>query len=234
MSEPAHGSTPVVPAPDRAAGITGVILCGGLGRRMADADKGLVRLAGRTLVEHVIARLAPQVDTLLLNANRNVERYAAFGYPVVPDTIDGFVGPLAGLHAALGCTTHDRVVMVPCDSPYLPLDLVARLAAPLDADPAVDVAIARLGDQSQPVFCLARTRVRGDVAACLASGERRVRRWAARLTTVEVPFDDQPRAFDNFNTPDAIAAAESAGESAGQSPAESAHGSAAGSSRDPR
>ena len=115
--------------------ITGVVFAGGQGRRMGGVDKGLVELDGRALVAHVIERLAPQVGELVINANQNRDRYAAFGYPVVADVIPDFAGPLAGLHAAMAAATTPYVVTSPCDSPFLPADLVARLALALAATP---------------------------------------------------------------------------------------------------
>ena len=111
--------------------ITGVMLAGGQGRRMGSVDKGLVTLRGRPMAAWVLERLRPQVDELIINANQNNERYAEFGYPVFPDEIDGFAGPLAGLHAALSHASHPLVATAPCDSPFVPDDLVARLRAAL-------------------------------------------------------------------------------------------------------
>ena len=113
--------------------ITGVILAGGLGRRMGGIDKGLQALRGRPMVAWVVERLAPQVDELLINANQNGERYAAFGHRVVPDRIPDFAGPLAGLHAALSAAAHPLVATAPCDSPFLPEDLISRLFLALTA-----------------------------------------------------------------------------------------------------
>ena len=105
--------------------VTGVILAGGMGRRMGGADKGLVELNGRPMVSQVIARLGPQVAELLINANRNAEQYASFGYRVIADVVGGFAGPLAGLERGLSEARHDLVVTAPCDSPFLPHDLVS-------------------------------------------------------------------------------------------------------------
>ena len=135
--------------------ITGIVLAGGLGRRMGGVDKGLQLLHGRPMAAWVAERLGPQVCELLINANQNAEHYAAFGYRVVPDQITGFAGPLAGLHAALSAATHPWVVTAPCDSPFLPADLVARLSTPLLTDNA-DLAVARTFDQAHPVFCLCK------------------------------------------------------------------------------
>ncbi|MCU0869388.1 MAG: molybdenum cofactor guanylyltransferase [Burkholderiales bacterium] len=189
-------------------GITGVVLCGGLGRRMGGVDKGLVTLDGQALVEHVIARFAPQVDTLLLNANRHAERYATFGWPVVADALDGYLGPLAGLHAAMGHATTPLIASAPCDTPFLPHDLVSRLRAPLDADPSVEIAVARALGRVHPICSVARRTLRDSIDAALAAGERRVVAWQAARRTVHVDFDDMPTAFENLNTPGDVTTAE--------------------------
>lgn len=179
--------------------ITGVILAGGLGRRMGGLDKGLQELGGRPLVARVIERFAPQVDELLINVNQHGERYAAYGHRLVADQIPGFAGPLAGLHAALAAATHPLVATVPCDSPFLPADLVARLASALTAR-AADLAVARTVTHVQPVFCLCRRALLPSLSEYLDQGGRKVDRWQASLKVVEVAFDDQPEAFANLNT----------------------------------
>lgn len=184
--------------------ITGVVLAGGLGRRMGGVDKGLQPLADKPMVQWAIERFAPQVDELLINANQNAERYAGFGYPVVPDRIPDFAGPLAGLHAALSRATHPLVATVPCDSPFLARDLIARLRAALDAAGA-DLAVARTFDQPHPVFCLCRRELLPHLTAFLESGGRKVDRWYATLHVVEVAFDDEADAFSNINTRDELA-----------------------------
>ncbi|PKO86895.1 MAG: molybdenum cofactor guanylyltransferase MobA [Betaproteobacteria bacterium HGW-Betaproteobacteria-12] len=184
--------------------ITGVILAGGLGRRMGGIDKGLQELRGQPMVHWVVERLAPQVDELLINANQNGERYAAFGHRVVPDQIPDFAGPLAGLHAALAAATHPLVATAPCDSPFLPADLIARLHAALVAAKA-DLAVARTFDQAHPVFCLCRREVLPHLTEFLQSGGRKVDRWYSTLNIVEVPFDDEAEAFENINTREELA-----------------------------
>ncbi|MFZ1901184.1 MAG: molybdenum cofactor guanylyltransferase MobA [Azonexus sp.] len=179
--------------------ITGVILAGGLGRRMGGVDKGLQLLNGRPLVSHVIERLAPQVDELLINANENGERYAAFGHRVVPDQIPDFAGPLAGVHAALSAAAYPLVATAPCDSPFLPADLVFRLFSALTATNA-NLAVARTFDQPHPVFCLCRRAVLPHLSEFLAGGGRKFESWYATLNIVEVPFDDEADAFENINT----------------------------------
>ena len=179
--------------------ITGVVLAGGLGRRMGGTDKGLQELRGQPMVHWVIERLAPQVDELLINANQNSERYAAFGHRVVPDQIPGFAGPLAGLHAALATATHPLVATAPCDSPFLPADLISRLFSALTAANA-DLAVAKTFDQAHPVFCLCQRSVLPHLTEFLESGGRKVDRWYSTLNIVEVAFDDEADAFENINT----------------------------------
>jgi molybdenum cofactor guanylyltransferase len=179
--------------------ITGVILAGGQGRRMGGVDKGLEPLRGRPMVAWVIERFAPQVDDVLVNANQNLEAYARLGYRVIPDEISGFAGPLAGLHRGLSEADHELIATAPCDSPFLPLDLVARLHGALDRHGA-ELAVAKTGDQPHPVFCLCRKRVLPGLTEFLAGGGRKIDAWYARLKTVEVLFDDQPDAFSNVNT----------------------------------
>ena len=178
-------------------GVSGIVLAGGLGRRMGGVDKGLQLLRERPMIAHVLARLAPQVDDIVINANQNLERYAAFGHRVVPDEIGGFAGPLAGLHAGLGAVTHPIAVTVPCDSPFLPEDLVARLHAELGGN---DLAVAKTGEQPHPVFALVRRSVAQNLQAFLAGGGRKIDAWYASLKVVEVNFDDEADAFRNINT----------------------------------
>lgn len=182
-----------------AGGITGVVLAGGLGRRMGGIDKGLQLFRGRPMVSWVLERLAPQVGAVLINANQNLDRYEQFGYPVVPDVLGGFAGPLAGLHAALQRAATPLVMTVPCDSPMLPLDLAVRLKAALDRMQA-DLAVAKTYDRTHPVFALVRAGVRDHLDGFLTAGGRKIDAWFADLPTVEVPFDDEARAFANINT----------------------------------
>ncbi|HYC48882.1 MAG TPA: molybdenum cofactor guanylyltransferase MobA [Burkholderiales bacterium] len=179
--------------------VTGVILAGGLGRRMGGVDKGLQPLRGRPMVQWVIERFAPQVDELLVNANQNLDAYAARGHRVIPDVIGGFAGPLAGVHRGLTEAAHELVATVPCDSPFLPTDLVVRLRGALESQHA-ELAVARTGGQSHPVFCLCRKSVLASLTAFLESGGRKIDAWYSALNVVEVLFDDQPDAFSNINT----------------------------------
>ncbi|HRO35901.1 molybdenum cofactor guanylyltransferase MobA [Thauera sp.] len=186
--------------------ITGVLLAGGQGSRMGGVDKGLVELAGQPMAAHALARLAPQVDELIINANQNLAAWEAFGHPVFGDDIGAFAGPLAGLHAALVRARHPLVVTAPCDSPFLPADLVERLAAALHANDA-QLAVAKTFDQPHPVFCLCRRDLAAHLGAFLASGGRKIDRWYGSLNVVEVGFDDEEAAFRNINTRDELAEA---------------------------
>lgn len=177
--------------------ITGIVLAGGQGRRMGGVDKGLQTMRGKPLAQWAIERFAPQVDELLVNANQNAEAYARFGHRVVPDELGGFAGPLAGLHAGLKAASGELVATVPCDSPFLPADLVARLRRALGGN---DLAVARTGTQAHPVFALARRSVLPHLEAYLARGGRKIDDWYATLKVIEVAFDDEPEAFRNLNT----------------------------------
>jgi len=189
-----------------AIGVTGVVLAGGQGRRMGSVDKGLVALDGRPMVAHVLERFAPQVDEVLINANRHVDDYAAFGHHVIADAIGGFAGPLAGLHVALTHAKHALIATVPCDSPFLPGDLVFRLRSALDAAGA-QLAVARTFDQPHPVFALVRRDVLAHLTHFLESGGRKIDAWYETLAAVEVAFDDEADAFRNINTAEELSAA---------------------------
>jgi molybdopterin-guanine dinucleotide biosynthesis protein A len=177
------------------AKITGVILAGGQGRRMGGVDKGLKLLRGRPMVAWVIERFVRQVDEILVNANQNIDTYAALGYRVIPDAIAGFAGPLAGLHQGLREARHELIATAPCDSPFLPSDLVRRLCGAI-ANTGSDVAVAK----THPVFCLCRKSVLPGLGDFLAGGGRKIDAWYASLKVVEVSFDDNPGAFSNVNT----------------------------------
>jgi len=185
---------PTLPIQD----ITGLILAGGRGRRMGGADKGWVLVHGRPMIEHVVARLHPQVGALLINANRNIERYQALGYPVVADEIEGFLGPLAGALSGLRAARTPYLITVPCDSPLIPMDLVSRMAAALVRERA-DLAVAHDGERSHPVFLLLRTALADDIAAFLATGDRKIDRWFAHHRVAWADFRDTPEAFINVN-----------------------------------
>jgi molybdenum cofactor guanylyltransferase len=190
--------------------VTGVILAGGQGSRMGGVDKGLQPFRGKPMVAHAVDRLAPQVDELLINANRNAAAYAEFGHRVIADEIEGFAGPLAGFERGLAHASGKLVVTVPCDSPFLPLDLVARLRAALEGVGA-QLAVAKTGAQAHPVFSLMRRDVHASLRQFLSSGQRKIDRWYAALAVVEVCFDDEPDAFLNINTREELSSLEPRG-----------------------
>jgi molybdopterin-guanine dinucleotide biosynthesis protein A len=190
----------MIPAHD----ITGLILAGGNGSRMNHADKGLMPFQGMTMVEHVMQRLSPQVGRLMISANRNQEIYQAFGVPVHSDETRGFAGPLAGIQAGLMHCGTLYMATAPCDSPFLPPDLVARLANALIAEGA-DAAVAQtMGDgkqRMQPVFCMLKTSLLPSLTRFLQDGRRKAEAWHATLSIARVDFSDTD-AFRNINTPE--------------------------------
>ncbi|NOS98007.1 MAG: molybdenum cofactor guanylyltransferase [Methylotenera sp.] len=179
--------------------VSAIILSGGRATRMNGADKGLVLLQQQPLIQHVITRLKPQVDDILINANREISQYEAFGLQVLQDEDDDFLGPLAGFQLGLRHAKHEYLLTVPCDSPLLPLDLAQRLMAGLLAARA-DIAVASSDDNAHPVFCLMKKSVLLSLNAYLEAGERRVSAWQKRLNYVEVDFSDCSEAFTNLNT----------------------------------
>ena len=187
--------------------ITAIVLAGGRASRMGGMDKGLVELAGRPMIAHVLARLAPQVTHVLINANRNLERYAAFGWPVVPDEETGFLGPLAGLAVGLGAARTPLVLTAPCDCPLLAPDLASRLHSALENE-AADIAVPFDGERLQPVFALVRCELAQSLADYLAGGDRKIDRWFGRHRLARVDFSDRPENFVNVNDPEERAALE--------------------------
>ena len=188
--------------------IVGVLLAGGLARRMGGGDKPLRLLAGRPLLDHVIERLRPQVTGLVLNANGDPARFASYGLPVVADGVPDFAGPLAGILAGLDWTAEHRpdcsmIVSVATDAPFLPADLVARLEQARTAEGA-DLACAASGGQVHPVIGLWPVRLRDELRhAVLGENIRKVDVWTARYKLAVVPFSDRPvDPFFNANRPD--------------------------------
>lgn len=191
-------TTALIPLQD----ITGLILAGGRGTRMGTVDKGLQLFRGRPMVLTIMQRLAPQVGTLLINANQNIERYSEFGVQVWPDAITGFAGPLAGLHSGLLHCASKYLVTAPCDSPFLPDDLVPQLSVALieaDADLAVAMTGSLENRQPHPVFCLLKATLLPHLAHYLEQGGRKMESWYQTLHFIEVPFADES-AFANINT----------------------------------
>lgn len=203
-------------------GVLGVLLAGGLARRMGGGDKCLIPLKGRPLLSHVIERANPQSDHLIINAAGDPARFSAFDLPVVPDPVEGFAGPLAGILAGLEwAQTHHSgcqwVVSIATDTPFFPADLVTRLKQAVARDDA-DIGCAASGGRTHPVFGLWPMSLAGELRHALVDEDiRKVDRWTARYRVAEARFSDTPYdPFFNANTPEDIARAEAilAGEPA--------------------
>jgi len=194
--------------------IVGVLLAGGLARRMGGGDKSLRRLGDRTILERIVETLRPQVGPLVLNANGDPSRWAGFGLPVAADVVEGYAGPLAGVLTGLEWARDHApgarwVASVATDAPFLPGDLVARLAGALEREGA-DLACARSGGQIHPVFALWPVRLAGDLRRALLEEDlRKVGAWAARHRTAVVDFPVEPvDPFFNANRPEELQEAE--------------------------
>ncbi len=175
--------------------ISCIVLAGGQGRRMGGTDKGLTTYMGKQLVEHVIAKLAPQVDDIVINANRNIAQYQALGFQVVVDEIGGFAGPLAGIASAVPACRHDWIIVVPCDMPFLPDDLVSTLAAYTDKSKAIAVGTAQ---QLQLVLLLHRS-LNNSIRSFLSSGQHTVMRWIDSIDHLRITIDNE-NYLRNINT----------------------------------
>ncbi|MDO9050835.1 MAG: molybdenum cofactor guanylyltransferase MobA [Methylotenera sp.] len=179
--------------------ISAIILAGGRATRMGGLDKGLVQLQQKPLIQHVIKRLKPQVDEIIINANREIKQYQSLGYPVLCDEQADFIGPLAGFSLVLKHAKHDHLLTVPCDSPLLPPDLAKRLMQGLVENNA-DIAVAKSDGNVHPVFSLCKKNVLPSLTAYIANGERRVSAWQKSQKYIEVDFTDAADAFINLNT----------------------------------
>lgn len=179
--------------------ISAIILAGGRAVRMGGLDKGLVLFRQKPLITHVISRLTPQVDEIIINANRELETYKTLGYQVLQDEISDFSGPLAGIQLGLKYAKNDYLLTAPCDSPLLPLDLADRLQAALLAHDA-DIAIVSSDGNTHPVFCLCKKSVLSALNDYLNHGGRKVSAWQQSLNHVYVDFSDCAEAFTNLNS----------------------------------
>lgn len=187
-----------------ANGVTGVVLAGGRGRRLGGVDKGLLAVAGRPLIERVLERLKPQVDGVLINANRNAGRYADYGHAVIGDSGAGYEGPLAGMAAALAAAKTEHVLCVPCDAALLPTDLAQRMRATL-LDGAGSVCAVHDGVWLHPVCALIPRALLPDLRHWLADGHREVAGWLQRHGLATVRYPDWPSAYWSVNTPEDLA-----------------------------
>lgn len=187
--------------------ITGVILAGGQARRMGGVDKGQVLFRGKPLVEHVIERIVEQVDDIIISANREQQRYSKLGYRVVADALENFQGPLAGLQAAARYAQSEYMLVVACDMPQLPGDLVDRLMQALVASEA-NVAVAHDGEREQIAAFLIAANCAMRLEQYLQAGDRKLSLWLHQQQLVTVDFSDKPQAFANLNTLEELAALE--------------------------
>ena len=174
--------------------VTALVLAGGRGRRMGGADKGLIELQGKPIIEHILEALEPQCDHIIINANRNIDRYAVYGHPVLADSLDDYQGPLAGFATGMKHAKTKYVITLPCDAPDLPHDLVRRMMQTLN-DQKAEIAVAHDGERMQPVYALIRTSLLNNLDSFLQSGDRKIDRWYAQNNTVTVDFSDVPHIF---------------------------------------
>jgi len=180
------------------ASITGLVLAGGQARRLGGIDKGLLEVAGRPMIERVLEALRPQVGTIVINANRNLESYRRYGYPVLSDAVEGYLGPLAGVLTGLRALRSEYLLTVPCDSPLVAPDLAALMYSAA-ATSGAEVTVAHDGERQQPVFLLLRRDLEASLAAFLAGGERKIDRWFARHRLAEADLSARREAFLNVN-----------------------------------
>jgi molybdopterin-guanine dinucleotide biosynthesis protein A len=193
---PANASVPDYPR----QAVTGLVLAGGQARRMGGLDKGLVELAGRPMIEYALDALRPQVGVVLINANRNLETYRRYGHAVLPDALEGYLGPLAGTLTALRAIDTPYLLTVPCDSPLLATDLAGRMyraSRTVDAE----ITVAHDGERQQPVFLLLRREVTPGLEAFLASGGRKIDQWFRRHRLAEADLSGDRDSFVNVNDP---------------------------------
>jgi molybdopterin-guanine dinucleotide biosynthesis protein A len=191
--------------------ITGLVLAGGRAQRMGGIDKGLIPFHGKPLIEAAIAKLKPQVQTIVINANRNITKYATYGYPVIMDETPDFSGPLAGFSVGLKTCKTPYLLTAPCDSPLLPNNLAEQLIAEMErGDFQLVYASSNEADDkvwAQPVFCLMRTNLQESLGQFLQKGDLKIDRWFKELRSSTVIFDN-PQSFSNVNTPEELKALE--------------------------
>jgi len=180
--------------------ITAVILAGGQGRRMGGQDKGLLEINGNTLVAILVDQLKQQISSILINANRNRERYQVFGYPVISDQLDDYQGPLAGFACAMNAVDTDFILTLPCDGPLLAADYVARFITSQQRTGAA-ICVADDGERLQPVHALIKVDLLTSLNTFLDSGDRKIDRWYAMHDFERTDFSDFTDMFRNINTP---------------------------------
>ncbi len=179
--------------------VSGVVLAGGLARRMNKQDKGLVYFKNKAMITYALQAITPVVDELFINANRNIEQYQQFNYPVINDGRSDFAGPLAGVFAALNVCENDVLLVIPCDSPFMTADGLQALLAERERCQA-DIAVAFDGERIHPVFMAIKRSLKESLRNYLARGERKIDRWFEQHNWVKVNFRANPEFFSNINT----------------------------------
>ena len=179
--------------------ITVVILAGGKGRRMGGKDKGLLNFKDSALIQHVIEAVSRQSRQIMINANRNLDQYAAFGYPVIQDQSTDFQGPLAGFYSAMLAATTDYILTLPCDGPIIVDDYLAKMRQALN-DSGADIIVASDGERMQPVYALIPRALQSSLAEFLSAGERKIDIWYSRHNVALADFSDVRERFFNINT----------------------------------
>lgn len=181
--------------------ITAVILAGGRGSRLGGQDKGLLEFAGRPIIEHILEAISPQAGAVIINANRNLQHYSKYGQPVISDEMADYQGPLAGFAAALAASSTDYILTIPCDGPFVPGDLIARMSRAM-IDQHAELAVAHDGQRMQPVYALIPRTLESSLQQFLDSGDRKIDRWYALHNTALADFSDVADTFFNINTDD--------------------------------
>jgi len=184
---------------NKQAKISGVILAGGLARRMNKQDKGLVDFNGQPMIRYALDAMLPVVDELLINANRSHEQYQAFGYPIIQDENSNFDGPLAGVYAGLNQCINEVLLVIPCDSPFITPEGLNELLLAREQHDA-EVAVAFDGERLHPVFFAVKASLKESLKDYLALGERKIDRWIMQHDWVKVDFSAHPEFFENINT----------------------------------
>ena len=179
--------------------ITVVILAGGKGRRMGGKDKGLLNFKDSALIQHVIEAVSRQSRQIMINANRNLDQYAALGYPVVQDQSTDFQGPLAGFYSAMSAATTEYILTLPCDGPIIVDDYLEKMRQALN-DSAADIIVASDGERMQPVYALIPVRLKSSLQRFLDAGERKIVMWYEQHPTATADFSRDRALFTNINT----------------------------------
>jgi molybdopterin-guanine dinucleotide biosynthesis protein A len=187
--------------------ITGLILAGGLARRMAGQDKGLIQFRGIPIAQGIAQQLHSQCENICINANRNMSAYREFGYAVFPDELPDYQGPLAGMLTGLNHVPTPWMITTPCDGPFVAADYVVRMKSAVDAN-GHNIAVASCNGRLQPVYALLNQSLTGNLETFLNSKERKIDKWYQQHTYSVVDFTDSPEMFENINTPEQLQALE--------------------------